>query len=69
MQKVLGPSLKNTIVHNFIGGIAWALGITVGISLVGYFLSLFVSAFGGIPLVGDWLANVVNATLNALEAN
>lgn len=66
-MKVLNPRLRTTFVHNFVGGIAWGLGLTVGISLVAYILSFTVSAFGGLPLVGDILANVVNATLDALK--
>jgi uncharacterized membrane protein required for colicin V production len=60
-------TLKDTIIHSFIGGIFQGLGLTVGIALIAYFLSFIVNAIGGLPFVGDMLANVVNATLEALK--
>lgn len=68
-MKVITQSLKHTLIHNFVGGIAWGLGITVGVALVGYMLGLTVSAFGGLPLVGEFLATVVDATLKSLNGN
>jgi ABC-type amino acid transport system permease subunit len=66
-MKVITPKLRNTFTHNFIGGIAWGLGVTVGLALIAYILSLLVNIFGGLPLVGDWLANIVDVTLEALK--
>lgn len=59
-------SLKRTFVRNFVGGIATALGLTVGIALISYFLSFMVSSLGGLPLVGNFLANIVNLTIESL---
>lgn len=66
-MKIITPKFKTTFLHNFIGGVAWGLGLTVGLALVTYILSLSVSAFGGLPLVGDFIANIVNSTLEALK--
>lgn len=60
-------SLKRTFLRNFIGGIATALGLTVGIALVSYFLSFIVSSLGGLPLVDNFLANIVNLTIDSLS--
>lgn len=60
-------TLKDTIIHSFVGGIFQGLGLTVGIALIAYFLGIFVNTLGGLPYVGDVLANIVNATLDALQ--
>lgn len=60
-------SLKQTIIHSFIGGIFTGLGLTVGIAIVAYILGHFVNIFGGLPIVGYYLANIVSATLDALQ--
>lgn len=59
--------LRNIFFRNFIGGIATGLGLTVGISLVAYLLSLSVSAFGGLPVVGNTFSNIINSVLEALK--
>lgn len=60
-MKVLTPKLRTTFIHNFVGGIAWGLGLTVGISLVAYLLGLLVSAFGGLPIIGITLNSILEA--------
>jgi hypothetical protein len=59
--------LRTSFFRNFIGGIATGLGLTVGVSLVAYLLSLTVPAFGGLPVVGDSFANIINSILEALK--
>ena len=48
---------------NFIGGIAWGLGVTVGISLIAYLLGLVLRAFEAMPFIGERLADIVEHTL------
>lgn len=67
-MKVITQKFKTTFLHNFIGGVAWGLGLTVGLALVTYILGLSVSIFGGLPLIGDLLANIVKSTLEALQS-
>jgi hypothetical protein len=64
MQK---RSLKETIIHGFVGGVFNGLGLTVGIAIVAYILSLFVDSVATFPVIGDFLANIVNATLTSLK--
>ncbi len=59
--------LRFTIVHSFVGGIAWAVGLTLGVSLLVYLLGFVATALGGIPVIGEWLAQVIKATLDALQ--
>jgi hypothetical protein len=46
-------------VNNFIGGIAWALGATVGLALIVAILTLIVKNVNLIPYVGNFVANVI----------
>lgn len=66
-MKATGPDIKQTLIHNFLGGMAWGLGLTLGVSLVAGVLSFVLSASGGIPLIGGWLAQLVQATLQAMK--
>ncbi len=53
-------------VNNFIGGLGWILGLTVGISLLGFVLTLFMNILGGVPIIGAGIANIIKATLDAM---
>lgn len=66
-MRIITPHLKHTLLHNFLGGLAWAVGITVGISILAYLLTIIATALGAIPLIGDWLAQIIKATLDALQ--
>lgn len=66
-MKVITPTVKHTLLHNFLGGVAWGLGVTIGFAIVGFFLSNVVNSIGGIPAVGGFFANLVRATLEELN--
>lgn len=51
---------------NFIGGIGWVLGMTVGVSLLALILSQVLTALGGLPIIGNWIAQIINVTQQAL---
>jgi hypothetical protein len=53
-------------INNFIGGLGWVLGITVGISLLAFILTIIMNALGGVPLIGSGIANIIKATLDAM---
>lgn len=67
MKQEISPKLKNIMINSFVGGVFSGLGFTVGIALIAYILSMIVETLGGVPLVGDILANLVKATLEALK--
>ncbi len=46
-------------VNNFIGGIAWGLGATVGLSIVVAILGFILSKTNLIPFVGTFVAEVM----------
>jgi len=52
-------SHKRIFVNNFIGGIAWALGATVGLALIIGILSLILKNVNLIPVVGDFVGKVI----------
>lgn len=49
---------------NFIGGIAWALGATVGLALVVAVLGLILKNVNLIPFVGNFVAGVIGFIIN-----
>ena len=53
---------------NLVGGIGWALGMTVGFALLVSLISLIFSYLGGLPLIGNFFASIINHTLTAIES-
>lgn len=58
---------KKAFTTNFIGGIGWVLGITVGATVVLIVLSQGLNLLGGLPLVGNFFAELIVITNNALK--
>jgi len=50
---------KIIFIDNFIGGIAWALGATVGLSLIVAVLGLILKNSSVIPYVGNFVAGAI----------
>jgi hypothetical protein len=46
-------------INNFIGGIAWALGATVGLALIVGVLTLILKNVNLIPVVGSFIADTI----------
>jgi len=59
-------SNKDRLKDGFIRGIGWAFGVTIGFVIVSTLLVLLLNIIGGMPLVGKWIANVVEATQEQL---
>ena len=53
---------------NFVGGIGWVAGITVGFALFISLLGFLFNRLGGLPLIGNWFANLIEVINQALEA-
>ena len=45
-----------------IAGIGWAFGVTVGFVVISILLAILLQTLGGLPLIGNWLASIVEAT-------
>ena len=65
----INPNLKNKTIFlkNFIGGLGWMLGATVGFALLVAVLSVILNWLGGLPIIGGWIANLIETTNQALE--
>jgi hypothetical protein len=60
-------SHKRAFTLNFIGGVGWMLGITLGATFILLFLSQILGLLGGLPLVGSFFADLIVITNNALR--
>lgn len=66
-ERVYRP-IKQMLWHNFLGGIAWALGTTVGFAIVFAIITFVFNILGGLPVIGGFIASIVEATNKVLEA-
>ncbi len=58
-QRINQP-LKKMFLNNFLGGIAWGLGATVGISLLLAIIGLLIKQVNLVPIVGNFLSEVLD---------
>jgi len=61
-------SIKITFLKGFLSGLGWMIGATIGFALLLTFLTIVINWAGGLPVVGEILANIIEATNRALEA-
>lgn len=54
--------------QGLVSGIGWAFGVTIGFFLISSLLAFLLKQIGGLPLIGDWIASIVDATLAQLSA-
>lgn len=52
------------IMDNFVGGIAWSLGVSIGATLVLAILAFILSKINYVPLVGGFVAQIVEFVAN-----
>lgn len=52
-------SKKQILFNNFLGGIAWGIGATIGLSIVLALLSSLGNVIGVVPIVGDFVSQVI----------
>lgn len=52
--------IKKILIHNFLGGISWGLGITVGLAIVFTIFGFLFSQVNLIPIVGEFLTDIVS---------
>ena len=62
-EKASKLSKKEIILNNFLGGIAWALGATVGIGLVFSLLAFVAHQINFVPIVGTFVSDIINFIL------
>lgn len=58
-------SRKRIILDNFIGGISWGLGATIGASIILTVLGIILSKINLIPIVGTFASQITNFVLQS----
>ncbi|MCL4353694.1 DUF5665 domain-containing protein [Patescibacteria group bacterium] len=51
--------IKTMIFNNLLGGIAWGFGATIGLSLVLVMLGFVARGINFVPVVGNFVSNVI----------
>ncbi len=54
---------KSIIINNFIGGIAWAVGSTLGITIMLALIGFVVGKINLIPVIGNWASEVTQIVI------
>ena len=49
---------KQIIINNFLGGISWGVGATLGLAIFFAILGLVLSKFDWIPVIGQFLTKI-----------
>lgn len=57
-------SFRQIATNNFLGGIFWALGVTIGFSLLIALLSLISNYINVIPIVGKFVSDIIDFVLS-----
>ncbi|GIW61767.1 MAG: hypothetical protein KatS3mg089_0619 [Patescibacteria group bacterium] len=52
-------TLREIIVNNFVGGIAWGLGVTVGLAILFTILGFFLHQLNIVPFLGNFINDIV----------
>jgi len=58
-------SFKDIVFTNFLGGMAWGLGATVGVSIVIAILGLILKNINLVPFIGDFVSQITNYVLQS----
>lgn len=56
----VNQTFRAILVNNFLGGIAWGLGATVGLSILVAILTLVLKHVNLVPIVGRFLSEVLD---------
>ncbi|OGM32856.1 hypothetical protein A2803_05995 [Candidatus Woesebacteria bacterium RIFCSPHIGHO2_01_FULL_44_21] len=51
-----------------LGGIFWSIGVTIGFAVVSTFAIAFLSQVDTVPIIGNFMADVVEQTQRSLES-
>jgi len=52
--------------EGFISGLGWAFGVTIGFVIISTILVIILRNLGGLPIVGNWIASIIEATQKQL---
>lgn len=51
----------------WIGGLGWSFGVTLGFVIISTLLVIFFNILGGLPLIGTFVADIVQTTQQQLK--
>lgn len=54
--------------EGFIGGFGWSFGVTVGFVIISTIVVGTLNMLGGLPIVGHFIANIVESTQYQLDS-
>lgn len=57
-------SKKEIVINNFLGGIAWALGATIGLALIFTILGIIAKNVNVVPVVGSFVSDIINFVMS-----
>lgn len=68
--KYLQPykSKRQIMFDNFLGGLFWSLGTFVGLTILVGISGYFISKIDLIPIIGGWMSQIVQETVNNTPA-
>ncbi len=58
--------ITSLIKEGIIKGFFWSIGVTLGFAFVSVLLVLIFNQLGGIPLIGNFIATIVESTQESL---
>lgn len=64
----MNEKTSDIVYKNFVGGMAWAAGASVGFTLLVAVVGILLRKLGGLPVIGDFLASVVEVTQVAMRS-
>lgn len=64
--KNLKITYNELLKEGFFAGIGWAFGVTVGFVIISTLIVFILRYMGGLPLIGTWIADIVEETENQL---
>ena len=67
-ERVFKP-LKEIMINNFFGGLAWAVGATVGLAIIAILLTFIFKNINLIPFVGKFIAQITDQVLVNLQSH
>lgn len=56
----LRDSRKNIMINNFLGGLSWAVGTTVGLTVVLTLLGLILRQISLVPVIGSFVVQITD---------
>lgn len=56
--QIYQKKLPAILLHNFLGGIAWGLGVTVGAAIILALGGFLISNIDVVPFIGEFVANI-----------